>query len=134
MSDNLAAFLLARIAEDEQAVQTIVDVEPTGASLLIHDRPIHTWISEHPSQESWEMARRVLAECEAKRRIIELHCARTVAIPDYEVHELICSMCSCPHASSVGADEYEPFPCRTLRLLVLPYADQPDYRAEWQRL
>lgn len=54
---------------------------------------------------------RVLAECEAKRRIVRLH-------PEILG---ICQECA-----------NEQYPCRTLGAVALPYADHPDYREEWR--
>jgi hypothetical protein len=72
----------------------------------------------------WDPAR-VLAECEAKRRIVAIH-AR-----DYG-HE-------CPGEGEdpimIPAGWYGSDGCRdcdVLRLLALPYASHPDYREEWR--
>lgn len=72
---------------------------------------------------------RVLADCEAKRRIVALHApartARAVAEGrDYK---------SCPVCDPFPpVDDPNPGPCETLRLLALPYTDHPDYRgAMW---
>jgi len=84
---SIVEFLLARIAEDEEVAQAR------------HD----------PA--------RVLAECEAKRRIVGLHERR----PDW------------PDCQECGDRDYQkPWPCSTLRLLALPYSDHPDYRPEWR--
>ena len=88
MSD-LAEFLLARIAEDEQYEQS-----PHA------DHNEHTYL-------------RAMAEREAKRRIVELH--HTAG------RSGLCDEC---HS--------KVWPCPTLRLLALPYADHPDYREEWR--
>lgn len=91
---TLTEFLLARIAEDEaQANRSKADLA-MNPNLRIPAE----WVSG--------VADRVLAECEAKRRIVE-HCE-----PD-------------PLTKSPG-DEY------VLRLLALPYADRPGYREEWR--
>jgi hypothetical protein len=74
-----------------------------------------------------------LAECDAKRRIIDLH-------EEGEENELRHGHWE-GHGSNEHwirdepndcpvCDEYEP--CLTLRLLALPYADRPGYRAEWK--
>jgi hypothetical protein len=88
---TLTEFLLARIAEDERAANA-------------------DW-----SNLGYDPAR-VLAECEAKRRILDLHRSGEV-----------CDPCSGWLGTDPAAD------CPTLRLLALPYADHPDYRAaEWK--
>ena len=87
---NLSEFLLARIAEDEMQARK---------HLLDADR--HGWGS-YPA--------RVLAECDAKRRIVEL------ADRDDNWRYGM-------HSEAIG---------EVLRLLALPYADHPDYREEWR--
>jgi HEAT repeat protein len=84
---DLAAFLLARIAEDEADAKDAENYFPD-------DGPFVRWDSA-----------RVLAECEAKRRIVER--VSDVAWATYSVRDVV------------------------LELLALPYADHPDYRKEW---
>lgn len=101
MSD-LAEFLLARIAEDE-------------ADARGFDGGYCQWGSA-----------RVLAECEAKRRIVEW-----------------CSERNRIWAGTLADDPTDPTKhipgdyvhkedAPVLRLLALPYADHPDYRQEWR--
>lgn len=67
---------------------------------------------------------RVLAECDAKWRIIADH--KPVEV-DGGFRCGSCGPCvDC--AWDAGANEW---PCITLRLLALPYADRPGYRQEW---
>jgi hypothetical protein len=106
--DDLAGWLLERIAEDERIANAAGD-DPVD--------------SEH--QANWTPAR-VLAECDAKRQIIELHGAVDANDPD--------SCRECSDSGWAGAvDGHSPVdrPCPTLRLLALPYADRPGYREEW---
>lgn len=101
MSD-LVGFLLARIAEDEAAARESVEYEE------------NVW-----EAAGWLPPSRVLAECEAKRRIVEQYAdaeRRRVADP--------LDMAVAPRR--VFALE------RVLRALALPYADHPDYREEWR--
>lgn len=99
----LAAFLLARIAEDE-ADAAAEDRMAEQTSLL-------------PSIDSDHQARwstdRVRAECEAKRQIVEHH-----------------SMF--PREPAWCEIDEQDYPCRTLRALILPYANHPDFRDEWR--
>jgi hypothetical protein len=63
---------------------------------------------------------RVLAECDPKRRIVREH-----------VTKLFGDGTFCPTCT----DTERRLPvryCATLRLLALPYADHPVYRAEWR--
>jgi hypothetical protein len=119
--NELTDFLLARIAEDEANVAAILRQDPNWEADGdgVFDRPDRRiayvrgdYAATHIAH--WDPAR-VLAECEAKRRVVELH--RTDAT-DPEV--IVCAVCL-----------YGP-PCETLRLLALPYADHPDYRPEWR--
>ena len=101
---TLTEFLRARIAEDETNDTTLIGV----------------------ARKDW--AARWLAECDAKRRIVDLHVER-----EYE-----CSRCDTGYwdENDDGAEVYgarpEAYPCETLRTLALPYADHPDYRDEWR--
>ena len=119
---NLTEFLLARIAEDEAAAHH-------ARGLLGMDAQWHTaehlrerglTIADARHVERWSSAR-VLAECEAKRRIVELHDC---------VHECIGdgNLTADPNLQ----DGAYGGPCDTLLLLALPYADHPDYRDEWR--
>lgn len=115
MSD-LTDFLLARIAEDE-AFASEASCGPWEASrnrevlggdpqrLIAHPRQATNarFIRRHNPA-------RVLAECEAKRRIVEE--ATLGAAPDTDLW------------AQVAWD--------VLRLLALPYADHADYREEWR--
>lgn len=57
---------------------------------------------------------RVLREIDAKRKIIAEH-----------------DVYSRPLGERMDCQSYD-FPCTTLRLLALPYADRPGYREEWR--
>ncbi len=89
---TLTAFLLARIAEDKQR-WTLAAMRTGGSALL-------------------KLAERMLAECDAKRRIVELEPPATGdgGFPEgyWEAHQLV------------------------LRLLALPYAGHPDYEEAWR--
>lgn len=90
---NLVEFLLARIEEDETEARV---VSPT----------IRGYVSYADGRDARRVAR-VLAECDAKRRIIDWH--------------------------DLAERQYGP---RTaagiLEILALPYAEHPDYRDEWR--
>jgi len=96
---TLADFLLARIADDEAAAA--------------HAKEALGWTDSTSVQiagrEFYDPAR-VLAECEAKRRIVEL-------FPNHPDH----------------SDGWGNAGGRVLELLALPYADHADYREdEWR--
>jgi hypothetical protein len=97
---TLTDFLLARIAEDEAEAQARREHSegcwPNMDNCQSHYGDDGKW--------SWGPAR-VLAECEAKRRIVELMSDEV---------------------------EYVVYSDDVLRALAQPYADHPDWREEWQ--
>ena len=93
---TLTEFLLARIAEDEAEVRSHALVFLTKVS---SGQPI---VGVEWSEE------RLLAECDAKRRIVE--------------RADLWKFDSSPYGRESGL---------MLRYLALPYADHPDYRQEW---
>jgi hypothetical protein len=97
---TLADFLLARFAEDEADAQAEV-----ARDLVAHGEtdPFYAYRFMDPA--------RVLAECEAKRRIVELLAAGG------------------RDEARAGMDAARE---RLLPLLALPYADHPDYRPGWR--
>lgn len=123
---NIVAFLLARLAEDEQVARAATpggwfwdaEAECFSTSARTESLDDHSWpatvvgaIGEHTSGfvlvEATDAAHitrfdpaRVLAEVEAKRRIIE-------------------------HEDHWAEDD------RVLHLLALPYREHPDYRPAW---
>lgn len=104
---RLDEFLLARIAEDEAAARD----EGAGAMMGA------MW-KQFPEDAYHELQRgvlanaaRVLAECDAKRRIVALH------------PEMLESCQGCAH---------EAHPCRTLRALAQPYVDHPGFDPAWR--
>lgn len=101
-TQTLADFLLACIAEDEAKAR---EIHP--------DAVRDPWIHPGCAAVHYEQAR-VLAECEAKRRIVQMH-----AKPHY---------CSGPHIDTNGLND----PCATVMALALPYADHPDYDEAWR--
>lgn len=128
MSDPLVAFLHACIDDDERmAREADPDAEPISSDGLIH-----MWVERTAIGID---AERMLAEVEVKREILKRHQPRTVTVADYEQYAegvVICSTCSYPHGSSVSADEYQPYPCPTVRALLIPYVDRPGYDPAWK--
>jgi hypothetical protein len=131
---TLAEFLLARIAEDEKAARDEEESAPEleGARQRPYvDFPLRGHLDRHTPA-------RVLAECEAKRRIVELH--QPTPLVDHMEVECTCGFDDhrsrwCAGCGVCVYDEGEfarPFGnCPTVLLLALPYADHPDYRQEW---
>ena len=126
MSD-LAKFLLARIAEDEAVARTAWSVGPEWSSWnrSWDTKPVRdlaaggqriaalpTTIDEHVCRHD---PARVLAECEAKRRIVEDRQRIDRSAGDTDWH------------SGYSDGNYD-----AIKALALPYADHPDYREEWR--
>jgi len=99
----LAEFLLARIAEDEELLNR-------------HDRVCGG------DGEVWteEARARVLAECESKRRIVELHAPGNDVVTADDDGSDVLALWDCRECRVYRG------PCRTLRALALPYAEHPD--------
>lgn len=130
---TLVEFLEARIAEEAEPAWAATpgpwDVEDRGHSIKITGSaepfdPVAQWdqydlprgldfLSDAPDVchiARWDPTR-VLADCEAKRRIVE-ECAQRIDDP-----------VSYYDSPGFGRD--------VLRLLAQPYADHPDYNPEW---
>lgn len=110
---TLTEFLLARIAEDEAIARAEVE-RLRGAA--------------RRGGKTTAARRRV--ECEAKRRIIELHTDLNAEYRwdgDDDPLPGICSVC---HDRS--EHQQERWPCPTLRLLALPFADHPELDESWR--
>lgn len=95
---DLATWLLACIAEDEAEADDL------------HDRKVCDQYSYDPRCCDCGMPTRVLAECAAKRAIVEWAQAFEMTI--------------------FGGATWNPNET-VLCLLALPYADRPGYRQEW---
>ena len=118
---TLPDFLLARIAEDEAAARAALEVDWLWPP-MIDDRDVEGPGSvshrayfatiEHVKRHGPD---RVLAECEAKRRIVE-DCGE-ILTKDVEFNEKFGRA-----ADARGV----------LRTIAVVYADHPDYREEWR--
>ncbi|MGY1802416.1 DUF6221 family protein [Blastococcus sp. SYSU D00922] len=114
LQPDLDQFLLARIAEDKRVATDAA--QATGQERWTEG-------GEHVSRHD---PARVLAECNAKRRLV-LACrdvrpdraflgARPEGLADFPL---------------APADQHQ-LAALTLALLALPYADHPEYRQEWR--
>jgi hypothetical protein len=143
---TLVEFLLARIAEDEAvaraAIGTAAFSRQTGRWSFenVHDSfgaiPIVFAVTDAGAktqaanmEAAWEreergthIARwdpaRILAECEAKRRIVELHLTAMTTPPPPD-----------PYQEGLVQGWRDT---SVLQLLALPYADHPDYDPAWR--
>lgn len=110
---TLVEFLRERLDEDEAAV-------PSG-DCRCDDGP------KRP-----DCADRVLAEVEAKRRVMRLHDIVGGSLTGVG-RWAYCETCHTNSAGEIDVDVTETTaPCATLRLLALPYADHPDYDPKWR--
>jgi hypothetical protein len=96
---DLAAFLLARIAEDEEAADRASQFSTRNG---------FAWVGPTPERATVLAlsGHRLLAECEAKRRIVA--------------------------TIQRWLDTGYPTLDHVFFALALPYADHPEYRAEWR--
>jgi len=138
---TLTEFLLARVAEDEAAARMVrtpyrlyVDTdgcisEPVrldwpdgGAGQYQQWEPGEDRLPNH--HNTWALMydpARVLADCEVDRQIVTEHAPRVIRWRDsIDIYDDECQTC---HGSEPGV-----YPCNTLRLLALRYADHPDYQ------
>lgn len=115
---TLTEFLLQRIADDEAAARHVADlcqdshfasIVRDHAELAAGDCP--SWISDYDPA-------RVLAECEAKRRIVEFYGDREVSV----------ALSNEASAEVYAAESIE----RAMQFLAAVYADHPDFRDEWR--
>lgn len=127
---TLVEFLLARIAEDDETARRAPvapwTVDPDGCCVrhsghdAARDVAEMSDAAEHIAR--WDPAR-VLAECEAKRRIIEL--ADEATGLDMQVDS--------EFRVAIRDETAQPYVGDSiLRALALPYAVHPDYREEWR--
>ena len=136
MTDDLATWLRAQLDDDERLAKTAGGEHPhwtttdegdvtqvgTGGSGYLANGPWGSSLFEVGEHIARHDPARVLAEVDAKRRILDEHTCRC---PDPDCQD--CGACSGPHHADPA-----PAPCTTLRLLALPYAGQPGYRDEWR--
>lgn len=138
---TIAEFLLARLAEDEAVALACLDVNQRVTLMrggtarrwardgsAIKDvaespddilRVKHTWAREAEHIARHDPAR-VLADCRAKRRIVELH-EREHECTTYD------------HTGDINRYTYvlDPEECSTLRLLASVYFSHPNYDSAW---
>lgn len=127
---TLTEFLLARIAEDEEAARAAspggwsypgID-SVAGGTLYDKTRRIVDVVYENPHDNDGRIVRRLLVpEADANGNHIARHDpARVLA------------ECKAKRQLVDGFDSWGSDAQWTLRTLALPYADHPDYRDEWR--
>jgi hypothetical protein len=126
---SLAEFLLARIAEDEAHWRRLAANLPQVGGRMA-DRFNIGGFDFHPPVPV--IPAKLLAECEAKRRIVERH--HRVDSEEWRPDDWPPS----PECAGCGFNAVEEYrtadvdECPELRLLALPYADHPDYQPAWR--
>ena len=114
MADDLITWLRAQLDEDDRVARR---VEPNQAPV-----DLRAMVTREGSAPFLIIdSARVLAEIDAKRRILDLH-------PPQQSNGR--SYCDCMAEDGVI---YGEWPCLTVRLLALPYAGREGYREEWCR-
>ena len=116
MNGDLAGFLLARIAEDEAVAQqwpSVLTTRPGGGLWL--DGKGHPIYAGRP---------RVLAECAAKRQIVEAY---------REAGELVQRLAKAGHREEAQSVRYSRLGLEAaLTALAQPYSDHPEFDAAWR--
>ena len=110
---NISEFLLARITEDELAARAVI-AECEESPPSVYD------MAQVPMLNAGAPDR-VLAECAAKRRVVELHHDPYEGDDDYDP--------ACTGMYDSGSAESSN--CDTLRALASVYADHPDFDPNW---
>ena len=141
---DVAEFLLARIAEDKEAINERTRFPGPGPNYVLVEQSIEVGINNTP----WVIeitSARVLAECEAKRRIVEDHGwtysdpYESWKGPEYRAKwgdtrdDRLCVRCGgVTHHPNLGeVERRDKWPCTTLRALAHVYRDHSDYQQEW---
>jgi hypothetical protein len=120
--ETITEFLEARIAEEEAVAREIADCESHDLSGQGYEGTIMEAARSRRRGYITVDPARVLAECAAKREIIELHHQsglRWVGFPRADRQEAYC------------VEDQHASPCGTLLALAAVYASHPDYRQEW---
>ncbi|WP_282686313.1 MULTISPECIES: DUF6221 family protein [unclassified Streptomyces] len=133
---DLMQFLRDRLDEDEQAARRAGDsfrqIGETGVIVATEgDRAEEcasaNWagIAEHIVRHD---PARVLRDVEAKQRVLALHSTPHTVVDGFCVED----GGPCTHRGEAECTLCGETGCTTLRLLVLPYANHPNYRDDWR--
>lgn len=119
---TLVDFLLARIAEDEEVVRHVYGLPIPNGSNLSYALTQAEYLDE-PFDGVAMTSIRMLAECKAKRQIVEEWRVGVERLDDKgrstHLYDPVASMLLKSHA-------------HWLHILASVYADHPDYKQEWK--
>lgn len=127
MTDGLVQWYGKQLDWDERVAKTAGRRSPEWKLGSLDDQELGDahWLNPVELQHAaLHDPARVLREIDAKRQILVVHDAVWVDTGDADGNDrsgYFCTEC-----------DTAPFPCRTLRLLALPYADRPGYLESWR--
>ena len=121
MTGDLAAFLAARLDEDEAIARH------AGSCDFYDDVDDSVPLADERNHILRHAPARVLREVAAKRAILDVHSATYPVTYPQPSGQPTCGVC---HAGGWDWDP-EQWPCPTVRALAAVYSDHPDYRQEW---
>lgn len=159
MLEDIAAFLRARFDERQLVLLNVSPARVAWATFLSPDGSMRYTSAASANGEVWVCDGHIvepdsvqlvfdrdqeLADIAAKRQIVWEHGDNGMFKHD-DNGDLVrasplgdrctsCLLTDDPLAAEAGSEfaEMAPYPCRTLRLLALPYAGHPEYREEWR--
>jgi uncharacterized protein DUF6221 len=122
VSDDLTAFVTARLDEDEAAAKAWLPFGNPDAAQRDH-------IARHDPA-------RALREVASLRALAGMHHRPSQAQVDHYVYTEAAKFCSfCGPGDSWEAREhpdwFDEWPCHHMRLIAAIWSDHPDYRPEW---
>jgi hypothetical protein len=137
---TLSEFLMARIAEDEAVANAVKDIGSHSWSVSVVPKPLgfDAQTTATTDKARTALARhfdpaRILAECDATRLIMAIHCAYVpIGDPTYSPDWLSTDWCvGCRYNSYEEIVTKHIDDCPILRALALPFASHADFRDEW---
>jgi hypothetical protein len=120
---TISDFILARVSEEEALAHSALD----------HLGPEFSW-EDQPAGEHFEHWNpwRVESACLVRRLLVKAHRnagpAVTQRAGEPKLYAATCATCG------RSTEQPAPWPCYTLRVLALDWANHPDYQPEWRPL
>lgn len=126
--DDLVRWLGEQLDEDERIARACAgNGEWDADGLAFYAPELSPEVRGHAERHD---PARVLREIDAKRQLLKLHGRATLRAgggAQYFDTQTVCRSCEPSYQFPETS-----WPCTTLRLLALPYADQPGYKPEWR--